>query len=421
MIRARASASAVGADAVVIGAGPAGLCCAIFAAAGGRRVIVLEKNRTPLVKLSLAGAGRCNITHAGPIEEFLPRYGDRGRFVKPALFGFTNDDLARLLARRGLETIAEQDGRVFPATHGPAGVREALTAECAAVGAKIGFGEPVRGVARTGGGFEIRTGRALYEAGSCVIATGGLSYPRTGSTGDGHAFARGLGHAIVETAPALAPVIAAGYRFSRCAGISTEAGISLLRAGRTVRRARGDILFTHRGLSGPAVLDMSRHVRRGDLIVLSLGGCETAKEMRELIDRAAGAHGRRSIRHCLAPFGIPARLAARVLELAGIDPSMKASQADRAARRLIAESFTRLEIAVARLGGFGEAMVTRGGVDTGEIDRRTMESRLVPGLHVVGEALDVDGDTGGFNLQWAFSSGAAAGREIARRPTAVSP
>jgi hypothetical protein len=385
-------------------------------------VIVLEKNRRPLVKLAIAGSGRCNITHAGPIEGFVPRYGGRDSFVKPALFAFTNEDLARMLARRGLETVAEKDGRVFPATYDPAGVRDALLAECDALGVDIRCGEPARAVAGGGGAFEVRTDRGRYPAESLVIATGGLSYPRTGSTGDGYAFARRLGHTIVETAPALAPVIVAEYRFSRCAGISIrEAGISLMRGGATVRRSRGDILFTHRGLSGPGILDLSREIRRGDMIAISPGPFERPRELREAFDREASSHGRRSIGSLLASMRIPGRLAERILDLAGLDPSMKASQADRKARTLIAERFTRLEFTVARLGGFGEAMVTRGGVDTGEIDRRTMESRIAPGLYVVGEALDVDGDTGGYNLQWAFSSGAAAGRGIARRTPAVTP
>lgn len=376
-------------------------------------MIVLEKNRAPLVKLALTGAGRCNITHAGPIEEFLPRYGGRGRFVKPALLAFDNEDLAALLSRHGLRLIEEEDGRVFPATCDPAGVRDALLAECAARGVELRRSEPVGEIRRTGGGFEARTSRGVYRAGSVVIAAGGLSYPRTGSSGDGHRLAKGLGHSIVETAPALAPVIVRGHRFSGCAGISIEAGITLLRGGAPVRRARGTVLFTHRGLSGPGILDLSRDIRRGDVIALSVGSFRRPEELRAAFDREAAAHGRRSVRAALASLRIPERLAARALELAGIDPALKVSQAGRETRLLIAARLTRIELSVARLGGFDEAMVTRGGVDTAQVDRRTMRSRLCPGLYIVGETLDVDGDTGGYNLQWAFSSGAAAGLAIA--------
>jgi len=416
MMRKRASTPPVLTETVVIGAGPAGLCCAIYAATGGRRVIVLEKNRTPLVKLALAGAGRCNITNAGPIEEFPPRYGGGERFVKPALLGFDNGDLSALLSWNGVETVAEEDGRVFPATHDPADVRSALLTECAARRVDLRCSEPVDEIRRAGGGFEALTGRGMYRGRSLVIATGGLSYPRTGSTGDGYRFARGLGHAIVETAPALAPVIVDGNPFARCAGISMEAGISLFRSGALVRRARGDVLFTHRGLSGPAILDLSRYILRGDTVALSVGTYERPEQLRAAFDVEAAAHGRRSVGTCLASLGIPKRLVVRVLELAGIDQALKVPQAGRAARDLIATRFTHIELSVSRLGGFDEAMVTRGGVDTGQVDRRTMESRIVPGLFVIGEALDVDGDTGGYNLQWAFSSGAAAGRSLAARP-----
>ncbi|MDD3643023.1 MAG: NAD(P)/FAD-dependent oxidoreductase [Candidatus Krumholzibacteria bacterium] len=421
MARARIADRAVPAGAVIVGAGPAGLCCAMHAAAGGRSVVVLEKNRAPLVKLALTGAGRCNITHAGPIDEFPPRYGCRARFVRPALFDFTNGDLVRLLARRGLGTVCEEDGRVFPATHDPADVHEALLAECAALPLEIRCAEPALRISAENGGFEVRTRRGKCRAGSLVIATGGLSYPRTGSTGDGYAFARTFGHAIVETGPALAPVIVREYRFAGCAGISIEdARIVVRRGSKQVRRSRGDLLFTHRGLSGPGMLDLSRDVRAGDTIAVSIVPFETEKECRGALDGDARAHGRRSIGQCLASLGVPARLAARILELAGIDPALKTSQTGKARRDLIASRLTRLEFTAARLGGFGEAMVTRGGVSTGEIDPRTMESRLAPGLYVVGETLDVDGDTGGYNLQWAFSSGAAAGRAIARSSRPVT-
>lgn len=421
MTRVRSPDTVIHADTLVIGAGPSGLMCAISAAVSARRVIALEKNRGVLVKLALSGAGRCNITHAGPIEEFPSRYGGRGRFVKPALLQFTNDDLAALLAGRGVETVAEEDGRVFPVTRDPGDVRKALLAECAAHGVEIRCEEPVRSVSAAFGRFEIATDRSRYRAGSLVIATGGRSYPRTGSTGDGYRFARRFGHAIVETTPALAPVIVRQHRFAVCAGISIErAGITLIRGGKTVRGIRGDVLFTHRGLSGPGILDLSRHVRRGDMIALSLGGFERAEELREAFDACASSHGRRSVKSCLTSLRIPERLVKRVLELAGIDPSLRVSQAGRETRNLIAARLTRLEFDAARLGSWDEAMVTRGGVDTARIDRRTMESHIVTGLYVVGETLDVDGDSGGYNLQWAFSSGAAAGRAIASRPATVT-
>ena len=405
-------------DAVIIGAGPAGLFCALTAAARGAKILVVEKNAAAGAKLLLTGNGRCNITRAGAIEDFPARYGGRNRFVKPALLGFTNDDLVRFLAERGLETVAEADGRIFPRSFDPGDVLNVLLAECSFRGVRIRLGEAARGIARVRGGFGVQTARGEYRARRVVIATGGRSYPGTGSTGDGYALARALGHTLAQPAPALAPVVVRGHDFSGCAGISLAgAGVTLLRSGETLRRARGDVLLTHRGLSGPAILDLSRYVRGGDVIELSPAGDARREEFDALLVREAAQHGRRSLKRCLVECGIPGRLAERILERCGIPAALEASRLDRGRRRALAGLVTGLPFIVERTGGFDEAMATRGGVRVEEIRRTTMESRLVPGLYFAGEVIDVDGDSGGYNLQFAFSSGALAGRAAAPPPS----
>ncbi|MDP6626852.1 MAG: NAD(P)/FAD-dependent oxidoreductase [Methanopyri archaeon] len=398
-------------DVIIIGAGPAGLLCAAYCGREGLRTLVLEKNAKAGRKLLLTGAGRCNLTHDGPVEDLLTRYGDKDRFVKPALLAFTNDDLVTFIEGRGLWTVVEAGGKVFPAKGDAHDVLRALLDGCRTKGVTVRYGEPVKEV---GPGLEVRTGKDRYRARTVVIATGGRSYPGTGSTGDGYSLARALGHTIVGPSPALAPVIVKGYLFDGCAGISLgDVGATVFRDGKKVHASRGDVLLTHKGLSGPGILDLSRHVRSGDVVRVALVDRDAQTFERELVDELA-AQGKRSLRNVLARYDVPERLLHRVLEVLGIPRELKASQLDKRTRRQLAEHFTGLSIEVERTGGYDEAMVTRGGVSVREIGPTTMGSRKITGLYFAGEVVDVDGDTGGYNLQFAFSSGVLAAKSIAR-------
>lgn len=404
-------------DVIIIGAGPAGLLCAAYCGRMRLRTLVLEKNDKAGRKLLLTGAGRCNLTHDGPVEDLLDRYGHKARFVKPALLAFSNDDLVAFLEGRGLWTVTEAGNKVFPATGDAGDVLRALLDGCRTKGVTVRYGEPVKTVSTC---WEVRTGKGTYRARTVVIATGGRSYPGTGSTGDGYALAQGLGHTIVGPAPALAPVIVKGYRFGGCAGISLgDVGTAVLREGKTVHRSRGDVLLTHKGLSGPGILDLSRHVRPGDVVRVALVDRDAQAFERELVDDLA-AQGKRSLKNVLARYDVPERLLARVLEVLGVPREMKASQLDKRTRRRLVDALTGLSFEVERLGGYDEAMVTRGGVSLREIDPTTMGSRIAPGLYFAGEVVDVDGDTGGYNLQLAFSSGVLAARSVARALEDVS-
>jgi hypothetical protein len=452
---------------VVIGAGPAGLACAISAASAassaaasaaagkglssrpeGREpfsVLVLEKMPRPGIKLLATGSGRCNITHSGEMSDFLLHYGAHGRFLKPALLGFSNENLLDFFGSGGLSFVTEEDGKIFPASGKAGEVLGALRVAAGRLGVGIPAGTPARSIAWNGSGFDIfshphesegeeargfssgavecgAAGKiaasgspASFRARKVCIATGGASYPDTGSSGDGYALAAALGHGIVDPAPCLSPATVQDWNFADCSGYALrERRISLFREGKKVAQGKGDILFTHTGLSGPGILDLSRDMRQGDLIVFSL--VEDGRDAGEALLEEIEAHGKREIRTVLGGLGLPEKLARALVLQAGIDPAHRACDLSRPARKALAVSLCACSLRVSALGDFSRAMATRGGVELSGVNPRTMESRLRPGLYFAGEVLDVDGDTGGYNLQAAFSTGHLAGRSAARSP-----
>jgi len=401
---------------IVIGGGPAGLFCALRAAGDGRRILLLEKKAHPGRKLLLSGSGQCNITHDGDIGSFLSHYGDNGRFLKPSLMNFQNRDLISFFTKRGLPLMTEPGGKVFPRSRKASGILDILVKECATAAVEIRCEDPVLEVSIRDKGFSIRTEHVTYRADQLVIATGGLAYPATGSTGDGYVFARTLGHSVTEVSPALAAVTIEDYRFSDLAGISfVDVIISLSRVGQKTRQHKGDLLFTHSGLSGPGILDFSRFIRPGDTLRISFLPSSDQRNVRETLLNRISAAGNARIRTVLTGLDLPERFANKLLTLAGIDQNLTGAHLSKKDRSALIELLTGCPFVVGRLGGIHEAMVTRGGISLAEIDPKTMESRLVPSLFFVGEVLDIDGDTGGYNLQAAFSTAALAARTIVDR------
>jgi predicted Rossmann fold flavoprotein len=399
---------------VVIGGGPAGLFCALRAAGNGRKILIAEKKPHPGRKLLLSGLGQCNITHDEEIGSFLSHYGDNGRFLKPALMNFQNRDLISFFTERGLPLMTEPGGKVFPRSRKASEILDILVKECAAAQVEIRCGDPVLEISVRDDGFSIRTDQMTYRADQLVIATGGLTYPATGSTGDGFAFARTLGHSVMEVSPALAAVTVEDYRFADLAGISFEdVIISLARPGQKIRRHTGDLLLTHSGLSGPGILDFSRFIRPGDTLRVSFLPSVDRQKVKETLLNRISAAGNARVRTVLTAYDLPERFVNKLLTLAGIGHDLTGAHLSRKDRSALIGLLTGCPFIVGRLGGINEAMVTRGGVSLAEIDPKTMESRLVPGLFFVGEVLDIDGDTGGYNLQAAFSTGALAARRIA--------
>jgi hypothetical protein len=400
-------------DMVVAGGGPSGLFCALCGAGAGAAVLVLEKMPSCGRKLLISGAGQCNITRDGEMSSFLAHYGAHGKFAKPALLQFSNHDLVRFFHARGLEMVTEPGGKVFPSTRRAGDVLDILLKECACREVDIHCNEPVLGVAIRHGGFEVNTRRTAYFSPHFIIATGGATYPATGSTGDGYSLAASLGHRITEIGPALSAVRVKDFPYPDLAGMSFEdLRITVERQKKRVCRNRGDILFTHHGLSGPGILDISRDIRPGDRILVSFASSQGPEEAAKTVHAALLRGGRVQVATVLKGLGLPERLAKGLADLAGVAAGSTCAHLGKGARNAIALLVSSHPFEVEALAGFDRAMVTRGGVALDEVDPKTMESRIHRGLYFTGEVLDIDGDTGGYNLHFACASGVLAARSI---------
>lgn len=417
-------------DALIIGGGPAGLMTALAAAdAGCAAIAVLEKMPAPGRKLLASGSSRCNLTHAGGMDDFLTHYGDASRFVKPCLLSYTNAMLCDFFTTRGVPLTERENGKIFPSSERSADILRALLDACRERGIIIHTNAPARDIVPDENGFAVHGAAQTFSARSVCIATGGITYPATGSTGDGYALARQPGlvardlaarpcvprHTIIDPAPALTPVEVDKYPCAHLAGIALRCGFALLRNGRKAHAYEGDILFTHTGLSGPGILDASRYMLPGDTITLNAAGFDDEAACDADLAARFAAQGKRTAKSIITHYGLPERLCLHLLAHSAIAPDALCATIDRAKRKSLARALTALPFIIASLGDERIAMVTRGGVNRAEVNPKTMESRLTPGLFFAGEVLDVDGDTGGYNLQFAFSSGFMAGKSIARR------
>jgi predicted Rossmann fold flavoprotein len=400
--------------AIIIGGGPAGLFCACRAAGDNRRILVLEKMPSCGRKLCITGAGRCNLTHTGAMAEFITHYGDGGRFLRPALMNFKNTDLLAFFHERGLYFTADENGKYFPKDGGTAkDVLSILLAECTRAGIEIRCGEAVRAIEHTNDLFSVKTGNATYTADHVVLATGGASYPATGSAGDGYTLAGMLGLPVTETGPALAAILIRDYPFHTLTGISFDnVPLSLYRDTKKFRQVTGDIILTVNGISGPGALHISRYVQPGDTLHVGfVTGADEESVRKELTATIADGKNRQ-VNTVLSGTEIPARFILRLLELSGIPRDATCAHLTKGDRNTLIGYLTDFPFTVAGTEGYATAMATRGGVARDAIRQKTMEAKAVPGLFCIGEVLDIDGDTGGYNLQAAFSTGALAADAI---------
>jgi predicted Rossmann fold flavoprotein len=415
---------------VVIGGGPAGLMAAGRAAERGASVLLLEKMPRPGMKLGLTGKGRCNITNIAPIESFLERFGANGRFLRQAFHPFFSDDLVRFLESLGVRTVTERGGRVFPESQDARDVVRALTGWAGERGVRVRTGaralEPVLRDGRAAGvRWSAADGADGTEAADAVIvATGGLSYPGTGSTGDGYAFARSTGHAVEETRPALVPLVTAGVTAARLQGLALKNVELTLRVdGRPEASGFGEMLFTHFGLSGPIVLSASLTavdaLRAGKTVeaCIDLKPALDEAKLDQRLMRDLSENGRMEAANWMK-FLLPRKMIPVCLDACRIDGGRLGNQVTAEERKRLLRWLKDFRLRVTGHRPVSEAIVTAGGVRLSEIDPRTMESRLVPGLYFCGEVLDLQADTGGYNLQAAFSTGRLAGEAAARAVTA---
>jgi len=407
---------------IVVGAGAAGLMAAGRAAELGGETLLLEKMNRPGRKLCITGKGRCNLTNVAPLSDFITRFGPNGQFLRQAFSRFFSAELVALFEELGVPTVTERGGRVFPVSGQAREVVDALVHWVRKRGVTLRTRSPVERLLVEGGrvvGVQVSPNR-VHRSDTVIIATGGASYPATGSTGDGYRLAQSVGHTIVPIRPALVPLETAGDIAPRLQGLSLRnVAVRVWVNGKKQAEAFGEMLFTHFGVSGPIILALSRQVvdalRSGQRVTLSID-LKLALDERRLdarLLRDLDAHGKQQF-HTLLKDLLPRKLIPVCIDLVGIPPNRDAHQItaqERERLRIWLKDF-RLEVTGHR--SFTEAIITAGGVDTREVDPRTMASRLAEGLYLAGEVLDVDGDTGGFNLQAAFSTGWLAGRAAAR-------
>jgi len=388
---------------IVIGAGPAGLFTAIQIGSE-KKVAVLEKNEQCGRKLLLTGAGKCNITQAGKMEKFLDCYGKNARFVRHSLTQFTNEDLLKFFQKRDLDFITMENGKIFPKTMKASDVLAILVNECENLNIPIYTNTAVTGIKQVEFGFKVETNQGVFKAKKIVIATGGLSYPQTGSTGEGHVWAKALGHKIIPTKPALTSLKIKNYALADLSGQSfPNASYTHWRDKKKLATFSGrNLLLTHTGLSGPAVFIPSRYFVSNDVLKLNFLGTDVEETRQELIKTLTNG-GRTLVKTVIRNLDISKSFADKILELAGIDAELKCAELKKDQRSALINLLIEHEMEIKALGGYDVAQVTAGGVSTKEINPKTMESRKIPGLHFVGEVTDVDGDTGGYNIQAAMS------------------
>ncbi len=407
-------------DVLIIGGGAAGMLAAWRAATLGARTRLLEKNERLGLKIHISGGGKCNITHGGDMESlrraFVP---EEARFLNAAFRRFTNEDILRMLRQRGVTVHTRPDGRVFPDSGRADDVTSALEWHLKEAGVRVQFGVSVTGLEVEDGRVSgARAGAVQFPARAVVAAVGGSSYPKTGTTGDGYRWMREVGHTVAPLRPALAPIYLDGGRRPEYSGVALRDCVLRARAGgKEIARWRGDLLFTHQGISGPTALGVSRAVALGmetgpvtlDVDVLPDVPADA------LSARIAETHGesrRRAVR-TLAGEWVPERLVPELLDRAGVEPSTPLHQLPKKGRNRLVEALKRWELGEARAVPLERGEVTAGGVVLDEVDPQTMASRMVPGLYLAGEILDLAGPVGGYNLQAAFSTGYVAGESAA--------
>jgi len=414
-------------DICIVGAGAAGLAAAIFAAEQGRglKVHLLDGASSIGAKILVSGGGRCNVTHEIVTPEDF--HGNR-RIIRNVLAAFDAESARRWFASIGVDLKCEPTGKLFPVTDKARTVLDALTIRCGDVGVTLSTRHRVISVMREERAigpvdqrllFRIQHDHGVLLAKCLILATGGRSLPRTGSDGFGYELARNLGHQVTATAPALVPLILDSNMFhEHLAGSSLDVELTTVLRGRPIDRRTGSLLWTHFGVSGPVVMDASRFWTLGmlknepvELYANFLPG-RTAERAREWLVAAVSERPRRTLAAMLAD-SVPERLGKALCRHCGCDPSGMAGQLLRIHREKLLTALVRFRLPVERDRGWNFAEVTAGGVPLQEIQFRTMESKLVPGLYLIGEILDCDGRIGGFNFQWAWATGYLAGRAAA--------
>jgi predicted flavoprotein YhiN len=432
-------------DIIVIGAGASGMIAAGQAAESGTSVLLIEKMSKPGNKLTISGNGRCNFTNSGNLSDFINMYGTNGQFLYSAFNSFFRDDILAFFKRYSIESIAQDDGRIFPASDNANDLVNALKLYLTQYGVQIRMGVKATNIQVSNSKVTgVQTEHGIFPATAVILATGGASYPETGSSGDGYKIAAALGHTIIKLRPSLVPLVIKEIQFAKdMQGISLynirltayqcsaeEIPLTSLPTknyGRGIRQKHpprliiesriGHIMMTHFGISGPVTLQMSLAIvdalKHGPIsVAIDLQPNLERHQLHKILQQDFDNHGSRSYRHVLSGI-IPKKMVNYFIKITDIPADKPASNISIEERNRLANSLKSLRFNIKKPLPLSSAMVTAGGVSLNEIDPHTMASRLVKGLYFCGEVIDIDADTGGYNLTAAFSTGYVAGKQAA--------
>lgn len=406
---------------VVIGGGAAGLMAAVIAGREGAKVTLLEKMNYVGKKMGITGKGRCNITNACDMSDFIKNTPGNGKFLYGAYERFTNEDLLQLLHDAGLETKVERGGRVFPASDSALDVRNTFMKLMKHYGVDVHLEEPVKKLLVDDGVVTgVVTDKETYRADAVVIATGGKSYPATGSTGDGYILAAQVGHKITDIRPSLVPIVTEESWVKDLMGLSLRnVELSVVAKNKVQAKMFGEMMFTHFGITGPIVLSLSHTVgklmRKKNIgtigLDINLKPALSPETLDKRLQKDFDLYSKKQLINGMKDL-LPSRLIPLIIELAGIDPQKPINQISKEERQQIGYMLQHMPLTVKGLRPVEEAIVTAGGISLKEFNPKTMESKLVKGLYGAGEVLDIDAFTGGYNLQAAFSTGYVAAMHI---------
>ena len=402
---------------VIIGGGAAGLMAAVIAGREGAQVTLLEKMNYLGKKMGITGKGRCNVTNAAPMSEFIKNTPGNGKFLYGAYERFSNQDLLQLLNEAGLETKVERGGRVFPASDSALDVRNTFMKLLKSYGVDVHLEEGAQEIiVEDGKVAAVKTKNETYPADAVLIATGGKSYPATGSTGDGYNLANKLGHKVTDIRPSLVPIVTEEVWVKDLMGLSLRnVELSVVAKNKVQAKMFGEMMFTHFGITGPIVLSLSHTVgklmRKKNIgtigLDINLKPALSVEKLDKRLQKDFELYSKKQLINGLKDL-LPQRLIPLVIQLAGLDPHKPINQISKAERDSLVYIIQHLPLTVKGLRPVEEAIVTAGGLSLKEFNPKTMESKLVPGLYGAGEVLDIDAFTGGYNLQAAFSTGYVA-------------
>ena len=402
---------------IVIGAGPAGMIAAGYLAEKTEKVILIDKNKFPGKKLRITGKGRCNITNSADVEDFIKNVPTNPRFLYSAFYSFTNDDIVNLLENLGVKCKTERGGRVFPESDSAKDVADALKRFAFKKNVTYVCDEVKKLIVKDGKVIGVKTTEKEYFSDAVVIATGGSSYPLTGSDGSGYKLAKQAGHTIVDIKPSLVPIVTEEKWVSDLMGLSLKnIEIKVINEkNKTIYKDFGEMLFTHFGMSGPVILSASAHIRNPEKskykISVDLKPALDEEKLDKRISRDFEQFKNKHLINALDEL-LPKALIPVIVKLSGIDAHKEVNSVTREERMTLVRCIKSLLVTVKDFRPIDEAIITSGGVNTKEINPSTMESKITENLYFAGEVIDVDAYTGGFNLQIAYSTGYLAAQSI---------